>query len=291
MKLIVKLWGGLGNQLFQYATAFSLSKKINKPLFCDLTHPSLSIHPFMLDKFKISSKFLYKDDILNENIKNYNSISLILYKKFGLNFIDKSFYIERNFKYQKNFEKINEEKILIGHFLSEKYFINNRNEILNEFLIKNELNIENKKSLNLIKNYNSISIHIRRGDFLSKNNVNDYYICPLDYYKSALKLLVDKNDKNKEIGLFIFSDDLNWAEENLKFNYPTYFISHNRNDSSYEDLRLMSHCNHNIIANSSFSWWAAWLNSNENKIVISPKHWHKKYEFTDIIPNSWITLS
>ena len=149
---------------------------------------------------------------------------------------------------------------------------------------------QNKKNLHVkekIEKCISISLHIRRGDYVS--NIA-HGTCDLSYYRKAVEYFINLYGKNLEI--FAFSDDPSWVKNNLKLPVNINFITHNYSDNNYEDLRLMSCCNHNIIANSSFSWWGAWLNTNPNKIVIAPKLWYanQKIENRDITPKDWLRI-
>jgi hypothetical protein len=145
---------------------------------------------------------------------------------------------------------------------------------------------------NEIKNSNSISIHIRRGDYVSNQHTNDIHgLCSLDYFYKSVQYM---NSKIYNPIYFIFSDDMDWVKKNFNTENLKYkFIETNMNQN-HLDLILMSYCKHNIISNSSFSWWGAWLNININKIVIAPKIWfaNKKMNnlISDLIPNNWITL-
>ena len=179
-----------------------------------------------------------------------------------------------------------------GFFRSEKYFIDIREELLKDFSLNVELNEKNKKMLEQIKNTNSVSIHFRRGDYTKKRVADKYGSCSVEYYKNASKIIADSI--SEPITLFIFSDDINWVRNNVKFDFETVYVDINLAKQGYFDLELMKNCKHNIIANSSFSWWGAWLNENESKIVIAPKWWMKDVDTTsknvDIIPESWLIL-
>ena len=135
-----------------------------------------------------------------------------------------------------------------------------------------------------------VSIHIRRGDYVNDSHTNSVHgTCGLDYYQNAMKLISGRVDKPT---FFCFSDDIEWAKNKLHAQYPIIYVDHNGLDNASEDMRLMSQCKHNIIANSSFSWWGAWLNSNPDKIVIAPTKWFQKedYDTRDLIPAGWIRL-
>jgi hypothetical protein len=141
-----------------------------------------------------------------------------------------------------------------------------------------------------IKKVNSVSIHIRRGDYVTnKRHSKVFSPCSHDYYSRAAKLIADQQPNPH---YFVFSDDIGWAKANLEFEYPTTFVDVNDEAHSHEDMRLMSLCNHNIIANSSFSWWGAWLNVNPEKVVIAPQKWFSDYKCNtqDMIPENWIKI-
>ena len=141
-----------------------------------------------------------------------------------------------------------------------------------------------------IKQLNSVSIHVRRTDYISNIPANNYHgTCNETYYIEAMKI-IGKKISNPHF--YIFSDEPEWFKANIKTNFQVTFVEHNKNEKSFEDMYLMSLCKHNIIANSSFSWWGAWLNSNENKQVIAPANWFqdKTKNTKDLLPETWIKL-
>ena len=140
----------------------------------------------------------------------------------------------------------------------------------------------------MIADSNSVSIHIRRGDYVADPTMyTSHGTCDIDYYNRCVESLTEKV---KDTSFFVFSDDPQWSRDSLKLQYPAIFVDHNDMEHGYEDMRLMSQCKHNIIANSSFSWWGAWLNNNENKIVLAPEKWFAKktYIINDMIPVQWV---
>jgi len=195
---------------------------------------------------------------------------------------------ERYFHFDPQIIRKYNYAIFDGYWQSEKYFIDIKNIITEELSLKKKYIDEIEKNLiNKIKNNNSVSIHIRRGDYVNDKTTNLHHgTCPLDYYHRAIKIILANNKKSI---FFIFSDDIDWVKKNLKLLHPSFFISGNKD---YEDLFLMSLCKHNIIANSSFSWWAAWLNNNPNKTVAAPKKWfNNPHQNTkDLIPKPWIKI-
>jgi hypothetical protein len=177
-----------------------------------------------------------------------------------------------------------------GYWQSEKYFLPIREQLLKELKPKNKVSEKTSELEVDIKATQSVSIHVRRGDYISIKSNNEYYeTCTAEYYASAITYICEKLDKPL---LYVFSDEPTWFEQNVKTNYQTVYITHNIGNHSYEDMYLMSLCKHNIIANSSFSWWGAWLNANANKIVVAPKKWFKikSKNSKDLLPKEWIQL-
>jgi hypothetical protein len=150
--------------------------------------------------------------------------------------------------------------------------------------------MQNARMIEEIQDVQSVAVHVRRGDYITNpNNFASLGLCPLEYYEDANDF-IEQHVKNPHF--FIFTDDPEWAREHMKFSGPTKVVDHNLGKADYEDLRLMTHCRHFIIANSSFSWWGAWLASNPDKIVIAPKTWFMTDSFPpeDRIPGGWIRL-
>jgi hypothetical protein len=157
-------------------------------------------------------------------------------------------------------------------------------------VIKRDMTEQCKLTKDLILNSNSVSLHIRRGDYLSDKNAKEFHgTLPLDYYYKAMAQL---NLLYKDLKVFIFSDDMDWVKANLKLTNECVYVDFNTGENSVFDMYLMSQCKHNIIANSSFSWWGAWLNQNSSKIVIAPQLWFadKSLNTKDLIPNSWLKM-
>ena len=173
---------------------------------------------------------------------------------------------------------------LKGYWQSEKYFKNAEGLIRQKLSFPEITDAVNKETLQRIQSSNSVSLHVRRGDYLT-----DGRACTLglNYYNAAISHL---KEKTKDLVFYVFSDDIEWARQNVR-EASTVFINGNKGDKSYIDMQLMSACKHNIIANSSFSWWAAWLNNNASKIVIAPQIWMPDMKNTrDLIPESWVQL-
>ena len=284
--IIVKLIGGLGNQLFQYSLGRKLSIKNNDILKMDLSDFTKdNPRSYSLGHFNIVENFAKKEDVakLNkkglsrvfEKIKPYYKRSVIKYK--GYDFDPNILELSGNF-------------YLDGYWQSEKYFQDIKNIIRKEITLKEPSPSKYSELTSNIKNSNSVSIHIRRGDYITNKKFSKVYnLLDEKYYQSAVRFIAEKiNDPI----FFIFSDDINWVKQNLNVPYPKIFVSDANGMKDYEELILMSLCKHNITANSSFSWWGAWLNENTDKIVISPDKWFndKIGNAKDLIPPDWIRL-
>jgi hypothetical protein len=194
--------------------------------------------------------------------------------------------IQEGFQFDPTVFKLPKNVYLKGYWQTEKYFADIRNILLQDFSLKREINPNCQQFIQKITNCNSVSLHIRRGDYAENQNLNRIHgLCSLDYYQTSVNYL---KKQIKEPHFFLFSDDPEWVKENLAIEDQTTIVSGN-NFADYEDLFLMSLCQHNIIANSSFSWWAAWLNRNSDKIVCTPKQWFavKSRNTQDLIPSNW----
>lgn len=294
--IIIKLQGGLGNQMFQYAFASILAKKNKTSVLIDknsfeITEKRYGYTPrnFELNVFKNPYTQASESELL---IFNQLSIVNKCKKKLGLHYPKR--YEEISFNFQPEALSIKVPVYLIGYFQSHKYLIGFEDFIKKFFSFPvNKLDDVNKKLLSTIKSTNTISIHVRRGDYVSDTLIQQFHgNCNLEYYFEAISLLTSKS---KDFTLIFFSDDNEWVKEQFKdLPYSKIFVNHNKNENSWKDMFLMSSCCHNIIANSSFSWWAAWLNENPVKIIIAPKNWFAEADAEkntkDLIPSEWIRL-
>ncbi|WP_210519766.1 alpha-1,2-fucosyltransferase [Hymenobacter terricola] len=177
-----------------------------------------------------------------------------------------------------------------GYWQSEKYFKPCEALIRQAFAFKAPLTDLNRYLADEMLATSSIAMHVRRGDYVTNSLSSEIHgTCTPAYYREAIALM---QEQIGDIALFVFSDEPEWVRENLHFPVPTTYISHNQGKASYTDMQLMSLCRHNIIANSSFSWWGAWLNANPNKIVVAPRQWVQDAgrDTTDLIPSEWIRL-
>ena len=291
--VIAKLIGGLGNQMFQYAFGYCLAKRNNSIFKLDTSKFSdYKLHKFSLDHLNINSNFATVSEI--KKMQNYsNSPIAKLRNLFSLssNHLNSHHITEKSFNFDKEISNLKGNYYLDGYWQTEKYFLDYQDLIRNEFKVKSDPDDINKKFINQITNSNSVSIHIRHGDYLINSKTKTVHgVLPLSYYNQAIAII--KNKVTNPV-FFVFSDDIEWAKQNLNKDVPIFFMDHNNADKNYEDLRLMSLCKYNIIANSSFSWWGAWLNDNPNKIVIVPQQWFgdSSKNINDLIPKNWLKIN
>jgi hypothetical protein len=279
---IVRIFGGLGNQLFQYSFGIYLSTKYKREVFFDIEDYSKDTYRnFSLDKFNLFLPLADKN-IHNKFIKFK---SLKLNKYYNLLFGNKYFSDDNFRKFQIS------DGISVYYFngywqrhgyykkISENFKFSLNNHYINSFY----------KEIKQIQDDDfSASVHIRRGDFLNKENSRIYKICEPFYFLNAETHLLSIY-KSTQINLYVFSDDVNWVKENIRFKSNCIFI---HNEYEFLDFYLMSLCKNNIISNSTFSWWAAMLNKSKDKTVIAPNDWFfdKTINIKDLLPTNWITL-
>lgn len=289
--IISELAGGLGNQMFQYAAGRALSVRLNVPLRLDISgFDSYQLHNgFELSRiFNIDSEIIGEEE-LNQVLGIHSRWRRFL-KKSYLSFIrTKQLICEPHFHYWSELNHLSGDCYLTGYWQSEKYFLDAVDLIRKEFTFKEPLDYRNEEIATKVSQENSISLHVRRGDYVSSAlNLSIYESCSPDYYARSIDYITRRVPAPK---FYIFSDDLSWVMENLKIDFPHVYIDINCGKNSFKDMRLMSLCQHHIIANSSFSWWGAWLNSRVDKIVIAPKRWFKSsLDTRDLLPEDWIRL-
>ena len=287
--ITIRLNGGLGNQMFQYAMGRALAFKYNKKLLLDIDEfDTYELRDFELNKYNIKAEIFTRKDNSNLKVVNPKSFLVKLFKKFNFTNLIPNYYLEKSLKYDENIV-VKDKLYLEGYFQNEKHFAFIRDELLKDFTIKQELSDSTKEIKTIIESsQNSVALHIRRGDYVANSHTNNVHgTCSLDYYDEAIEYLKSKVDNIK---IFVFSDDIKWVKENLKYE-NIYFVEDDKKRIAHEDIYLMSLCHHNIIANSSFSWWGAWLNINSQKIVIGPKNWFAdekmQEQSQDIVCENW----
>lgn len=288
--IIVKLIGGLGNQMFQYALGRNLALSKQTELKLDITgFETYKLRTYSLCHFNIKESLATKAEI--SRLTKYASKKGKIWCLRNYLFADASIFVKEKrsmeFKFDSSVMNISNDAYLDGYWQNEKYFKDIEGIIRKEFVVQDSMGDEDKMVAQSITHTNSVSVHIRRGDYVTNAKTNAVHgICDINYYLNASKIIIAKTPHPH---FFIFSDDHEWVKDNIAFAHPTTYITHNGADKNYQDLRLMSMCRHNIIANSSFSWWGAWLNANTNKIIVAPQKWlnDSTRDASDITPKTW----
>lgn len=290
--IISNIIGGLGNQMFQYAAGRAHSLKLGVPLKLDTRDFSgYQLH----QGFELNRLFNCRAEIATDSdlahVLGWQRAKLaqqVLRRPQLKRLRYKSFVVEPHFNYWSGINQLEDNKYLYGYWQSEKYFIEFAENIREDFTFKFPFSDQNAEIAEQISQVNAVSLHVRRGDYVSNAKNTFIGVCSLEYYRKAIEHIKSQVDMPV---FFVFSDDIDWVKNNLVLDKTSVFVSHNKGSESYNDMRLMSLCKHNIIANSSFSWWGAWLNSNPQKIVIAPKQWFASgQDDRDLIPEAWVRL-
>jgi hypothetical protein len=294
--IITQLNGGLGNQMFQYALGRALSLKHNADLLLDVTSFNYQPHTntkrkYDLGTFNISIDLASKQVLDKFGRPNRYKVLANRYFHLGFNPYPPNYIKENGHRFRPDILNLPDDVYLSGYWQSEKYFIDIQDIIRDDFSKRNNsISQKNKQLHNILSKGNSVSLHVRRSDYIANKKANSYHgTCNLKYYQQAMSSI---EATIKSPIYYVFSDDPEWVKLNIKSKHKIIYITHNQGVDSHEDIRLMAQCKHNIIANSSFSWWSAWLNHNDGKIVIAPKYWvaDKKDIRQDLIPNSWTRI-
>lgn len=276
--IITKISDGFGNQLFMYACGYAASRRLSTKLALDLTYLSTnSLRNYELDKLNISYDKIFSVDNIQYplNIAVRKILHLIIRCQYKI-FREKTAY-----KYDKRITNIAQNSYLFGYWQTEKYFKEYREDILKMFTPRYNLSQETNSFIDKVRSCNSVAVHVRRGDYVKLG------IC-LDpsYYKNAFTVL---NEKFKDLTYFVFSDNVEYAKQMFKDMDGTFeYVENLSSNSTLDDFFVMKECKHIIMANSSYSWWAAWLNNNPQKVAIYP---NDKQFMSDFYPKEWIMIN
>jgi hypothetical protein len=294
--IVARLIGGLGNQMFEYAAARALSLRTNASLVLDISgFKQYNLHAYGLNHFNIAGDVFNQVEYVDSDKSKYvvrNPKSLIgrISRRLKLGQRLKVFR-ETDLVFNADMLTVRGDTYLEGYWQSEQYFVDQESQIRSDFGFRSNPDEINQHWLDRINSVLAVSVHIRRGDYVTDPAANAIHgVCSVDYYQRAVEFL--KSRIASDLFFFVFSDDPEWSKNNIDFGANTFFISHNDASKNYEDLRLMSACKHHIIANSSFSWWGAWLNGYVDKIVVAPKRWFEgeEHDARDLVPAKWIRL-
>ncbi len=290
--LVVRLNGGLGNQLFQYALGRAL-KSLGHTVRFDLSFfdqgPGLHVQrPYELGVFNMNVDRATTADIRLARHQG-SALRAALAAVHPRLAPDRPVMERADFTFDPAVLRISHDAYLDGYWQTEKYFTNIADELRQDLTFRMSAEGRNAELAKRIERVQAVSIHVRRGDYISHPAAMAHFVaCDPAYYRAATDRM---QERVPNAHFFLFSDDIGWARENIRTSAPLEVIDHNSGATSYEDMRLMAHCRHHIIANSSFSWWGAWLDRHPRKQVIAPRLWLRDGRPTnDLIPSSWIRL-
>lgn len=274
--------------MFQYAAGRALSLRLNVACKIDISgFKTYTLHHgYGLEAFALHPEIATDKEI--EMLRGSKKAIRRLLCRIGLS--SASYVKEKALAFNPSYLALGNNHFLDGYWQSEKYFKSYEQILRQDFKFVHPLSAHNQEFKEKIQSSISVSLHIRRGDYVANTKTNQFHgTCSLEYYQKAAHFIAKKIDTPV---FFIFSDDIAWCKNNLQLEFPICFVETDTLSSPHEDMHLMSLCSHHIVANSTFSWWGAWLNPNPTKVVIAPKQWFAdpKIENPDIIPDNWISI-
>ncbi len=291
--LVINIIGGLGNQMFQYASGRSCSLRSGLPLrLATDQFDAYTLHNgFELQRvFHIDAPLASEAELLQ--LLGWKA-SPALRRLFGRPamrwFTGNRWGNEPHFQFWSGLAALQGSRYLHGYWQSERYFQEHADQIRADFAFRMEWDAQDDAVRQSMRAQPSASLHVRRGDYTNAKNQGVFALCGLDYYREAIRLL---RERVPGVRLFAFSDDPDWVSAHLSAEFgPLEIVRHNSGTRSAYDMRLMSQADHHIIANSSFSWWGAWLNPAKDKVVVAPRHWFLNgTDDRDLLPTSWIRV-
>lgn len=279
--------------MFQYAASRALSLERGVPLYLDVQDfKGYALHNgYELNRvFNIDTQLAGNAE-LKEVLgwRAYSPVRKRLYRPQLSKFRGKRMFVDTQFSSWRQINDVPNDCYLMGNWQTEHYFQSFQETIRADFTFRLPATGLNAAVAEQISSVVAVSLHVRRGDYVANPSSLAFHgLCSLDYYRRAINYI---SNRVANPVFYIFSDDIAWVRENLIIDYPCHYVDHNKGDESYNDMRLMSLCKHHIIANSSFSWWGAWLNPQADKIVVAPQRWVlSDFDTSDIVPSSWIKI-
>lgn len=284
--VVVRLRGGLGNQLFQYAAGRAVSLRSGLPLSLDASaFESDGLRAYRLGHFGVVQQFASETEIAR-------LAGPRLLRRLGrfAPLRPRHWVEERHFHFDPDILRIRSPVYLSGYWQSEKYFSDVAHQLRSELRVTSAPDETNAKWLGRIGSTESVALHVRRGDYVANARARRLHgLCGVDYYRAAIGELTRRFRAPR---FFVFSDDLQWAADNLASAGDLEFVDANGPGRDCEDLRLMSRCRHHVIANSTFSWWGAWLAQHPAQVVIAPRSWFaaRTHDPRDVYADGWLKL-
>lgn len=291
--IIVRLKGGLGNQLFQYALGRRLTYFNNVQLKLDISsYKTYKLHDFGIHHFNIVENIATEDDLKAMEVMEGRGLRTVLSRALEKRkLIHNPHRInERLWAFDPEVLKVSDNVYLDGYWASEKYFSEIAEVLRAELTPKDRMDGVNAEMASEMARVTSVCIHVRRGDYVTNPEINRVHgTCSLKYYN---KCIGEMALKIRNPHFYVFSDDIPWTKKNLILEYPVTYVDQNNKENDFKDLYLMSKCKHHIIANSSFSWWGAWLSNSEDHIVFATSRWLSpgRTDVQDIIPDRWLRV-
>lgn len=282
-RIISRLFGGAGNQLFQYAAGRALADHLGCDLVLDSRYVAGSADRG--DCFAHFANARFRRDTNLPPAKSDGAVRYGLWRKFGR---DPKFHRESGLGFDPGFFDLPPNIYLHGYWQSQKYFETIAGQLREDLRFTTELNAANAALATEIARADTpVALHVRRGDYMASGS---YAACSPAYYRAAADLLAA--ELGRPLTCFVISNDPAWARDNLDLGQETVFVDLNDETTGHFDLHLISLCAHNVIANSTFSWWGAWLNTHPGKLVVAPKDWFAKEKLNnaDICPEDWLRL-
>jgi hypothetical protein len=291
--IICNVLGGLGNQMFQYAAARALAATTGQPLLLDVNDfDDYRLHQGYDLRRVFDVNTPLADSAVIRDMLGWRAQRLarrLLRRRWAHWLRGSRLIVEPHFHHWPGFAKLTQDCYLLGYWQSERYFDAVSDEIRSAYGFKEPLTARNQALAAEMLACHAVSLHVRRGDYVSDRKTSKVMaVCTQAYYQSAIEHIAASTQQPV---FYVFSDDFAWAKQHLPTKYRLVYVEHNTGIDSYRDMQMMSLCRHHIIANSSFSWWGAWLNPRPDKLVVAPSGWFLGNQNTrDLIPTAWTRL-
>ncbi|MEM7074333.1 MAG: alpha-1,2-fucosyltransferase [Pseudomonadota bacterium] len=279
--IFVRLFGGTGNQLFQYATGRALADRLECTLVLDARYVATSHDRG--DCFSHFGHARFERDRILPPAKTDRPLAYALWRGLGLS---PRIFRERGLAYDLRLRDLHPGRYLHGYWQSERYFVLIEDRLRQDLAFTTPLDSANRAMADHIAEArNPVALHVRRGDYVAGST---YAAMTPDYYRAALEHIA--YNLGEDLTCFVFSNDPDWVRSTLDIGHPMTVVDINDEATGHFDMHLQSICDHNVIANSTFSWWGAWLNANPDKMVVAPSRWFADPGLAnpDLVPQGWI---
>jgi hypothetical protein len=284
--IVTRIFGGLGNQMFQYAAGTALSHRLGVEHKLDVSDYLSDGHRrFELDAFHTRFRVASAEECAPYRERTLlKRVSQRLRPPYR-----RDVYKQPGFGYDSRFTEAGDGRYLNGYWQSWRFFEKVEPLIREHFTLRREKTERVSQLAEQLRRSETVSVHVRRGDYKTREAQAYHGILPASYYREAIERVLSRHPKAR---FLFFSDDMEWVRAHLDTRLPLFDSGDEVGRTALEDLHLMQHCRHHVIANSSFSWWGAWLNPDPDKTVVAPVDWFatKENETKDIVPPSWIRV-